>query len=74
MDLGQHQKKNRVQVLKLIDEGVQQADIANSLEVSRAYVSKVKAQAVKDGYLSSKGKLTQSGFILIGSEDDGEFG
>lgn len=67
-------RKNKLQVLRLIDEGVQQADIAKSLGVSGAYVSKVKAQAIKDGYLSSKGKLTQSGFMLVDSEEQAEFG
>jgi hypothetical protein len=67
-------RRNRIQVLKLIDEGVQQADIAKSLGVTGAYVSKVKTQAIKDGHLSSKGKLTQSGFMLVGSEEGSEFG
>ena len=63
-------RKNKAEVLKLIDEGVQQIDIANSLGVTRGYISRVKSESIKDGYLSSKGKLTQSGFMLVGSEDE----
>jgi putative DNA primase/helicase len=63
-------KKNKLEVLRLLDEGVQQTDIASSLGVTKGYISQVKAQAIKDGYLSSKGKLTQSGFMLVGSPEE----
>lgn len=61
--------KNRIEILRMIDEGIAQVDIANTLGIDKAYVSRVKSQAIKDGYLSEKGKLTQSGFLLVNSKE-----
>jgi putative DNA primase/helicase len=63
-------RKNKAEVLRLIDEGIQQVDIATSIGVTKGYISRVKTEAIQDGYLSSKGKLTQSGFMFVGSEEE----
>ena len=62
-------KKNQIEILRMIDEGIAQADISKILAIDKGYVSRVKAKAIKDGYLSKDGKLTQSGFTLVNSEE-----
>jgi hypothetical protein len=55
---------NKKAVLELLDNGMSQKDIAYTLELSKGYVSKIKLQAEKDGYITPAGKLTQTGYIL----------
>lgn len=58
-------KQAKKQILRLIDEGLSQTDITKTLTVDKAYVSRVKTQAIKDGLLSTKNKLTQTGFSAV---------
>lgn len=53
------------EILRLTDEGLKGSDIASLVAVSRPYVSKVQKEAQKDGYLTTKGKLSQGGFSFI---------
>ena len=62
---GNVRKENRKAVLELINDGMDQKTICETLDLSKGYVSKVRSKAIKDGYLSSKGELTQSGFNLL---------
>jgi putative DNA primase/helicase len=62
-------RKNQLEILRMIDEGIEQIDIAKTLGIDKAYVSRIKSKAIKDGYLSEKGKLTQSGSLLVNSEE-----
>jgi len=55
-------------VLQMIDEGIEQKSIAEALRITKGRVSQIKTRAIKDGYLSAKGKLTQSGFLHVSSE------
>ena len=50
------------EILRLLDEGLTQAEIHSSLNVDKGYVSRVRKQAIRDGLLTEKNKLTQSGF------------
>jgi 5S rRNA maturation endonuclease (ribonuclease M5) len=52
----------KIEVIKMIDDGLDQKTIAENLNVSKGYVSQLKKQAVNDGWLSTKGKLTPTGF------------
>jgi putative DNA primase/helicase len=62
-------KKVADEVLRLIDEGhMNQEDIAKSLNVTKGRVSQIKGQAIKDGYLTQNGKLTQSGYRMVFSD------
>ena len=56
---------NKVEILKMLDQGVSQKEIVETLGIDKGYVSRIKKQAIKDGYLSTKSKLTQSGFMYI---------
>jgi hypothetical protein len=55
-------------ILKMIDEGIDTKAICEVLGVSRQYVSKTRLEAIKQGYLTEKNRLTQSGFWWV-SED-----
>jgi predicted transcriptional regulator len=54
------------QILTHLDDGISQTDIKDMLGISKSYVSKVRAQAVKDGWLTKENKLTQNGFQHAG--------
>lgn len=53
------------EALKMIDEGMKQQEIADALQISKGYMSKLKSAAIRDGYLTDKGKLTQTGFAMV---------
>lgn len=55
----------RKQVLTLLDEGLKQTDVAKTLSIDKGYVSRVRKTAIRDGYLTEKNKLTQSGFCEV---------
>ena len=56
---------NKKAILELLDQGKAQKDIAESLGVDKGYVSRIKNQAVRDGFITADGKLTQSGYVFI---------
>ena len=58
-------KQNKIEVLKMLDEGMAQVDIAQALGIHKGTVSKIRGQAIKDCQLSKNGKLTQTGFIYV---------
>ena len=62
---GNVRHEKRTEVLKLFDEGMTAKDVVDTLGVSKGYVSKIKTQAIKDGILSTHGKLSQSGFTQV---------
>jgi predicted transcriptional regulator len=49
----------------MIDDSVTYKEIAQELNVSAGLITKTKKKAIKDGYLTEKGKLTQNGFSYI---------
>ena len=61
-----------IEVLKLMEEGHKQIDVASVLGISRGYVSKVVKSATKDGLLSAKGKLTQTGWKYVHRDQNEE--
>ena len=70
---GNVKKQNRVEILRMLDEGsYKQDEIAAALGVSKGTVSKIKSQAIKDGHLTPKCKLTQSGLRSICGAEDGQ--
>ena len=50
------------EILKLLDEGMTQTDVKDTLGIDKAYVCRTRKQAIKDGLLTEKNRLTQSGF------------
>jgi len=59
------QQATKVQILKSLDEGMCQTDVADLLKVSKGQVSKVRAAAIRDHWLTEKNKLTQLGFTAL---------
>jgi hypothetical protein len=55
--------KNQRAVLEMLDQGLKQQEIADAIGVTRPRVAQIKAKAVKDGWLTEKGKLTQMGIL-----------
>jgi hypothetical protein len=58
---GSVKKELKREVLRLLDEGMDQTSICDTLDVSKGYVSKIKKKAIEDGLLDSKCKLTGDG-------------
>ena len=57
--------ENKRSIIKMVAEGYDQKTIVEELGITKGYVSRIKQQAIKDGHLTSKGKLTQSGFSQV---------
>jgi len=53
------------EILRLTDEGIKASEIVASTGRTRQYISKIQIQAKKDGYLTAKGELSQSGFSFV---------
>jgi len=62
---GNIKAETRIEILRMIDEGHKQIDIADALGITRGYVSRIVKTATKEGHLTSKGKLTQSGYRMV---------
>jgi RecA-family ATPase len=58
---------NKKTILEMLDQGMTQKDVAETLSLDKGYVSRIKTQAEKDGYLSANGKLTQTGYVFAHS-------
>jgi 5S rRNA maturation endonuclease (ribonuclease M5) len=68
---GSVRRETKIEILRMLDEGLKNAEIAEALNITRAYVSKVKKQGIQDGHLTENGKLTQVGFKAICEEEFG---
>jgi putative DNA primase/helicase len=62
---GSVKKEIKNEILRLLDEGLSQTDVKNTLNIDKAYVSRTRKQAIKDGLLTPNNKLTQSGFMAV---------
>lgn len=56
----------RKQVLRSLDEGNNQAAVSTLIGVTRGYVSKIRNEAIKNGWMTEDNKLTQTGFNETG--------
>lgn len=52
-------------ILRMMDEGIEQKAIAEALGVTGAYVSKTKKWAMSEGMMGKDGKLNQSGYEYV---------
>lgn len=62
---GSVKKELKREVLRLLDEGMDQTSICETLDISKGYVSKIKKKAIEDGSLDSKCKLTDEGKAFV---------
>jgi putative DNA primase/helicase len=58
-------KETKNEILRLLEEGMTQSDIKNTLGIDKGYVSRTRKQAIKDGLLTPNNKLTQLGITAI---------
>jgi putative DNA primase/helicase len=58
-------KQNKLEVLRMFDDGISGKDISEILGISKGRVSQIKAEAIKAGFLTRKGNLTQLGFQQV---------
>ena len=63
-------QQNKVEILRMLDDGVQQKEIAEQLGISKGQVSKLRSRLVQDGFLTAKNRITQDGFSAL---NDGNF-
>jgi len=62
---GSVRKERRKEIFSLLDGGLSQKDIADTLEIDKGYVSRIKKQAIEAGQLSKHGKLTDEGRLYV---------
>ena len=55
--------ETKKEILRLLDEGLSQSEVKDTLGIDKGYVSRIRKQAIKDGLLTPKNKLTQSGYV-----------
>lgn len=53
------------EILRLLDEGLTQSAVAESLQVSQGTVSKARTKGIDKGWLTKKNKLNQEGFLYV---------
>jgi putative DNA primase/helicase len=62
---------NRIRILQMLDEGYNQKEISENLEVDKGYVSKVRKKAIENNQLTNKNKLTQTGYKELFGDEEG---
>jgi 5S rRNA maturation endonuclease (ribonuclease M5) len=55
--------EKRAEILRLLDEGKTQSEVAEICDCKQPYVSRIKREAIEKGHLTKKGKLTQDGIL-----------
>jgi hypothetical protein len=58
-------KQTKVEVIKMLDAATPSINIAKELGVTKGRISQIKNEAVKEGLITDKGKLTQSGLAYV---------
>jgi len=62
---GMVKKQHKTQVLTMLDEGMKARDVAMELGINESRVSQIKSEAIKDGLITEKGKITPSGLHYV---------
>ena len=71
---GNLKKETKLEVLQLLDEGHNQTAVAEMIGVHKGTVSKIRKQAISDGFLTKNNKITQTGFSeLFQGENEATF-
>jgi len=64
--------RTQIEVLKLLNRGMKQSEIVEALKIDKGYVSRIKTNAIKKGFLTQDGKLTPEGLRLLDTGDSDE--
>ena len=67
---GSTKTATKLEVLRLLDEGQKQNDVASIVGVHKGTVSRIRKQAIKDGQITPKNKLTQSGCKVVYGDEN----
>jgi putative DNA primase/helicase len=67
---GNVRQGTKIEILKLLDKGNSQTEVAEELKINKSHVSRVRKQAIEEGYLMKENKLTQVGFNFVGGQQD----
>jgi hypothetical protein len=59
------QQATKAQILKNLDDGLSQSAVVDLLKVSKGQVSKVRAAAIRDGWMTPQNRLTQFGLSAL---------
>jgi putative DNA primase/helicase len=65
---GDVRKEAKLEILRLLDEGHSQSEVKEILGIDKGYISRIRKQAIKDGYMTTKNKLSQAGYKLVHEE------
>ena len=58
---------SRYSQVRMIDQGISQKEISKTLGIDKGYVSRVKSEAIRKGFLTRTGGLTSKGTTAIHS-------
>ncbi len=50
----------------MLDAGSDYGTISEELGIAKSYITKVKQQAIRNGHLTTGGKLIQAGYLVEG--------
>jgi hypothetical protein len=67
---GYVRRQTKAEVLRMLDEGHSQKDVAEVLGIHKGTVSKIRKTAINGGLITPDNKLKQSGFNTVFGEDD----
>jgi hypothetical protein len=62
--------QTKAEVLRMLDEGHPQNEVADILRIHKGTVSKIRKHAISDGLLTPKNKLTHRGFAMVSEDGD----
>lgn len=54
-------RERKREILKMLDEGMEYEAIKATLDVAKSYITKVKQEAIKQGFMNENGRLTELG-------------
>ena len=58
-------RKNRIEVLRLLGEGIPQKEISEVIGISKGQVSKIRARLIEEDYITESGEITIKGTNLL---------
>lgn len=61
-------KERKKEILRMLDEGMDYEAIMKGIGISKGYISKVRKDAVSQGFITSDAKLTDSGRVYLGND------
>jgi len=70
---GTTKAETKLEILRLLDEGSSQKYIGELLNIDKGYISRIRKNAIKEGLLTAKNKLTQTGYKSVFGDRESDF-